>query len=253
MDDSIPERNVFEPLQEDRFSFLCHRNMECFTRCCAGLNLVLMPYDLLRLKNRLGISSEAFLDTYTEMRFDRHPRFPMLVLKMKEEEGRRCPFVRPEGCAVYEDRPSACRIYPIGRAAMNPGNAAGTQEKYFVVHEEHCLGFSQRHEWTIEEWVADQGLKEYDGMNSAWLDIVTSVQSLGSEKEIPRKIQMFCMASYNLDSFRSFVFKSRFLDLFDVAPDLRDRLASEDEALLTFAMHWLKFSLFGMKTMKLKK
>jgi Fe-S-cluster containining protein len=252
MADSTPERNVFEPLQESRFSFLCHKNMECFTRCCAGLNLVLMPYDLLRLKNRLGISSEAFLDTYTEMRFDRHPRFPMLVLKMKAEEGRRCPFVRPEGCAVYEDRPSACRMYPIGRAAMNPGSEAGTQEKYFVVHEEHCLGFSQRHEWTIEEWVADQGLKEYDGMNSAWLDIVTSAQSLGPEKDIPRKIQMFCMASYNLDSFRSFVFKSRFLDLFDMSAELRDRLASEDEALLAFAMDWLKFSLYGMKTMKLK-
>jgi Fe-S-cluster containining protein len=252
MADGTSHQNVFEPLQENRFSFLCHRNMECFTRCCAGLNLVLMPYDLLRLKNRLRISSEAFLDAYTEMRFDRHPRFPMLVLKMKDEERRRCPFVRPEGCTVYADRPSACRIYPIGRAAIYPGSAASTREKYFVVHEEHCLGFTQRHEWTIEEWVADQGLKEYDGMNSAWLEIVTSARSLGPEKEIPRKIQMFCMASYNLDSFRSFVFKSRFMDLFDVTPELRNRLASEDEALLAFAMDWLKFSLYGMKTMRFK-
>ena len=63
---------------------------------------------------------------------------------------------------------------------------------------------------------------------------------------------MFCMASYNLDSFRSFVFKSKFLDLFDVSPELRDRLTSNDEALLAFAMDWLKFSLYGMKTMKLK-
>ena len=95
-------------------------------------------------------------------------------------------------------------------------------------------------------------MKEYDGMNTAWLDIVTSSQSLGPEKDIPRKIQMFGMASYNLDSFRPFVFKSRFLDLFDVSTELRDRLASDDEALLAFAMDWLKFSLFGMKTMKLR-
>jgi Fe-S-cluster containining protein len=252
MADGTSHQNVFEPLQGNRFTFLCHRNVECFTRCCAGLNLVLMPYDLLRLKKRLGISSDTFLNAYTELRFDRHPRFPMLVLKMNDEEGRRCPFVRPEGCAVYEDRPSACRIYPIGRAATNLGNAAGTQERYFVVHEEHCFGFQESREWTIEEWTADQGLKEYDGMNNAWLEIVTSAQSLGPEKDIPRKIQMFCMASYNLDSFRSFVFKSRFLDLFDVALELRDRLASDDAALLAFAMDWLKFSLFGMKTMKLK-
>jgi len=34
--------------------------------------------------------------------------------------------------------------------------------------------------------------------------------------------------------------------------ELRDRLASDDEALLAFAMDWLKFSLYGMKTMTLK-
>lgn len=251
--DAPHQKDVFEPLQGKRFRFLCHRDMKCFTRCCAGLNLVLMPYDILRLKKRLGLPSEEFLNAYTEMQLDRHPRFPMVVLKMKDEEGRRCPFLRSEGCSVYEDRPSACRIYPIGRAAMNPGNAAGTQEKYFVVREEHCLGFGEPQDWTIEDWVADQGLKEYDGMNTAWLDIVTSTQSLGPEKDIPRKIQMFGMASYNLDSFRQFVLKSRFLDLFDVTPELRDRLTSDDEAILAFAMDWLKFSLFGMKTIKLKK
>ncbi len=250
MADAAPEKDVFEPLKRSHFRFLCHRDMECFTRCCAALSLVLMPYDILRLKNRLGLSSEKFLNAYTEMRFDRHPRFPMVVLKMKDEEGGKCPFLTSEGCAVYEDRPSACRIYPIGRAAMNPGNAAGTQEKYFVVREEHCLGFSEDHDWTIEDWLADQGLKEYDEMNAAWLDIVTSNQSLGPEKDIPRKLQMFGMASYNLDRFRGFVFKSRFLDLFDVSTELRDRIDSDDNALLAFAMDWLKFSLFGMKTMK---
>ncbi|MGE5841105.1 MAG: YkgJ family cysteine cluster protein [Deltaproteobacteria bacterium] len=252
MQDAASEKEVFEPLDGDRFRFLCHRGMECFTLCCAGLNLVLMPYDILRMKHRLDISSGEFLNRYTEMRFDRHPRFPMVVLKMKDEEGRRCPFVQPEGCAAYEDRPSACRIYPIGRAAMNPGGESSPLEKYFVVREEHCLGFREPRDWTIEDWVADQGLKEYDTMNSAWLDIVTSSQSLGQEKDIPRKIQMFCMASYNLDSFRSFVFKSKFLDVFDVSPELRDRLASDDEALLAFAMDWLKFSLYGMKTMRLR-
>jgi hypothetical protein len=176
----------------------------------------------------------------------------MMVLKMRDEEGKRCPFVRPEGCAVYADRPSACRIYPIGRAAMNPGIPGATQEKYFVVRETHCLGFQEPHDWTVEDWVADQGLKEYDGMNSAWIEIVTSTRSLGPEKDIPRKLQMFSMASYNLDAFRSFVFKSRFLDLFYVRSELCDRLASDDEALLAFAMDWLKFSLYGMSTMKLK-
>ena len=37
-----------------------------------------------------------------------------------------------------------------------------------------------------------------------------------------------------------------------IAGALTARLASDDEALLAFAMDWLKFSLYGIKTMKLK-
>jgi hypothetical protein len=60
------------------------------------------------------------------------------------------------------------------------------------------------------------------------------------------------MASYNLDRFREFIFKSRFFELFDVDPDTQEGLASDDVALMQFAFRWLKFSLFGDKTMQLK-
>jgi len=89
-------------------------------------------------------------------------------------------------------------------------------------------------------------------MNDLWLEIISSQRSLGPEKEIPRKMQMFSMASYNLDKFGKFVFESRFLQLFDVASEMRDKLTKDDTALLSFAIDWLGFSLFGMKTMKLK-
>jgi Fe-S-cluster containining protein len=225
--------------------------MECFTRCCAALNLPVTPYDILRLKNSLGLTSDEFLLQHTEMRFDAHPRFPMVLLKMRVED-KKCPFVTPEGCSIYEDRPGACRIYPIGRASMKVDREKEAREKFFVVREDHCLGFREEQTWTIEEWTADQGLDEYSAMNDLWLEIISSQRSLGPEKEIPRKMQMFSMASYNLDKFRKFVFESRFLQLFDVASQTREKLTRDDRALLSFAFDWLKFSLFGMKTMKLR-
>jgi len=170
---------------------------------------------------------------------------------MKDEEGKRCPFVRSEGCAVYEDRPGACRIYPIGRAAMNR-ETRGHPGEIFCRPRRALSWIPRASRLDDRRVVADQGLKKYDGMNSAWLDIVTSPQSLGPEKDVPRKNPDVLHGLLHLDPFRSFVFKSRFLDLFDVSPELRDRLASDDEALLTFAMDWLKFSLYGMQTMKLK-
>jgi Fe-S-cluster containining protein len=255
MSSSTPEpdksETLFEPLTTPTFSFRCHKGMECFTRCCAALNLLLTPYDILRLKKSLGLTSDEFLLQHTEMRFDAHPRFPMVRLKMRVGD-KNCPFVTPEGCRVYPDRPGACRIYPIGRASMKLDQEKRAREKFFVVREGHCLGFNEERTWTIEEWTADQGLEEYSAMNDLWLEIISSQKSLGTEKEIPRKLQMFSMASYNLDKFRKFVFESRFLQLFDVDSEVSEGLAEDDRELMGLAFRWLKFSLFGLDTMKIK-
>jgi hypothetical protein len=47
------------------FRFHCSPGVACFTRCCADVTIALTPYDVIRLKNALGISSDAFLEKYT--------------------------------------------------------------------------------------------------------------------------------------------------------------------------------------------
>ena len=246
------KQTLFRPIVEKTFKFQCHKEIPCFTRCCASLNLVLTPYDILRLKNRLGISSDKFLDVYTLTNLDRHPRFPMMTLRMNPNEGKKCPFVTPNGCELYEDRPGACRIYPLGRAALKVDEEKEAREKFFIVQEDHCLGFMENREWSVAEWMTSEGVAEYNAMNDHWLEIVSSPRSLGKKEEIPRKIQMFSMASYNLDRFRTFIFKSRFFELFEVADDLKEKLVLDDEALMMFSFDWLKFSLFGEPTIPLK-
>jgi Fe-S-cluster containining protein len=242
---------LFEPLKHGSFTFACHKGVDCFTKCCASLNLVLTPYDVLRMKNRLGMSSEDFLLRHTETRLDPPARFPTLILKMNKED-RRCPFVNSQGCTIYEDRPGACRIYPIGRASMKLEQEKRARENFFVVRERHCLGFRADKTWSIKEWMADQGVDEYNAMNDQWLEIVTSQRSLGPEKDLSRKIQMFFMASYHIDKFRKFIFESKFLQLFDVPSEVIDRMAKEDTELMKFAYEWLKFSLFGMNTVRIR-
>ena len=58
MNDSILDRkelekSSMEPIQHGKFSFACHPDVPCFTKCCSDLDLALTPYDVLRLKNRL--------------------------------------------------------------------------------------------------------------------------------------------------------------------------------------------------------
>ena len=61
------------------------------------------------------------------------------------------------------------------------------------------------------------------------------------------------MASYNLDKFRKFLFQSKFFDHFQVNEELKDRMETDDVALMGFGFDWLKFSLFGDKTLQVKQ
>jgi len=198
------------------------------------------------------MSSDDFLNKHTDTTIDNNSRFPMIKLKMNQDEKKKCPFVSSDGCIIYEDRPGACRIYPLGRAATKPDSQRDIREKYFIVDEDHCLGFQEDREWIIEKWLKNEGVDEYNKMNDQWLGIITSQKSLGPEKDYHQKIQMFFMASYNLDKFREFVFKSKFFKRFKIETTHKESLSSDDVELMKFAFGWLKFSLFGEKTIQIK-
>lgn len=244
------DQALVHPLKNRRFRFACHRDLSCFTICCAKLNLVLTPYDVLRLKNRLKLSSEEFLDRYTTCHVDDNYGVPVVKLKMNNDEKRRCPFVCLEGCVVYEDRPSACRLYPIGRAASKiyEGHLAG--EYYFIVKESHCLGFNENQEWSLREWIEDQGLNEYNAMNDLFMDITAGRQAKTIKRLSDRQLQMYYMAGYSMDEFRRFVFDTSFLNRFDIPQDVLGRIKTDETELMAFSRQWLKFSLFGEKTLQ---
>ena len=204
------DQSLIHPIKDTAFRFACRKDLPCFTRCCANLDLVITPYDVLRLKNRLGIPSDNFLERYTTCHIDGNYGVPLVKLNMNADEKRTCPFVSPEGCIVYEDRPSVCRLYPLGRAASNSQGLDRTGEYYFLVKESHCLGFNEEKKWTIKEWLMDQGLDEYNAMNDAFIAITTGRQAHKMKKLSDPQLQMYYMAGYSLDDFRRFVFETSF-------------------------------------------
>jgi hypothetical protein len=46
--------------------FRCRKDIDCFNACCKNIDIMLTPYDIVRLKTRLGITSTEFLREYTE-------------------------------------------------------------------------------------------------------------------------------------------------------------------------------------------
>ncbi|MDX2441704.1 MAG: YkgJ family cysteine cluster protein [Desulfobacterales bacterium] len=242
------DQALMQSIPDRKFRFACHKDLPCFTKCCANLNLVLTPYDVLRLKNRLNLSSEVFLETYTTSYIDQAYGVPVVRLKMNGDETRRCPFVSRKGCAVYEDRPGACRLYPLGRAASKISEECSAGEYYFVVKESHCLGFNEKQEWTVQEWIINQGVDEDNEINDLFMNITAGRRAKTIKALSDQQLQMFYMACYNLDEFRRFVFETTFLDKFDIAQDVLNHIKTDNMKLMAFAFQWLKFSLFGEKT-----
>jgi Fe-S-cluster containining protein len=243
----------FEELKDGGFTFACHPGVPCFNQCCRRLELWLTPYDVLRLKQHLGLTSQEFIERHTEVQAGQNG-WPMPRLKMRADDPERtCPFLAAEGCAVYPHRPGACRTYPLGRATKGGSSNDGPlEESWFLVREEHCQGFSQGRAWTPGEWTRDQGLEAYHAVNDLFLPIVTRQAPDANPQVIAQKMRMFALAAYDLESFRAFVGQSRFKELFAVDPMRLELAAANDLELLKLGFDWLRFAIFGDATLGLR-
>jgi Fe-S-cluster containining protein len=235
---------VVEPVQltrESRFKFRCHPGISCFTECCGKTTIILTPYDILRLKNRLRIPSGEFLAKYTRTEAHDKSGLPLVIMDMPRFAGK-CPFVQPvTGCQVYSDRPATCRYYPIGQGTLI--TEKGVEEFYFFVREPHCRGYEEEAEWTVASWREDQGVDLYDEMNLPWKTLMLRRAQDGGPVTDERGNKLFHMVMYDLDQFRNFVFKSRFLQMFDVDDEVKEKIWDDDEELLKFGYQYVKMVL----------
>jgi Fe-S-cluster containining protein len=241
--------------RDDTFTFTCHPGVPCFKTCCADVNVILSPLDVLELARTLGITTTEFLTTYTGNPITKQLSLPVVILKMRDEPAKRCQFLGDHGCSVYDNRPWACRMYPLGMAI--PPARAGVEPDpvYFVFEDDHCEGRNQRgaRPWTAADWRRDQGIDRRDDIEQGFREVVSHPWFIGGRQLDPKRMHMFYTACYDLDGFRSFVFESTFLDRFDLEPEIVEELKTNDEALLRFAFRWLRFALFAEPTMRVRE
>lgn len=240
---------------DSKFKFRCHKGISCFNKCCRHTDILLTPYDILRIKKRLGISSGEFLKKYTYTHIDEKSSHPYAVLKMMDDSEGKCPFVTPGGCSIYEDRPTNCRYFPVGQGLMIKELEKGStnEEFYFFIREPNCLGYQEDKEWTIETWRIDQGVDLYDKMNREWKEIQLRRDNPGQPKLDPKKQPLIYMASYDVDEFRKFIFKSRFLDILDIDKEEVEKIKTDEIALMKFGFRYLKYILMLEETLKVKE
>ena len=234
----------------DVFSFKCHPGIGCFNKCCRNLNLFLYPYDVLRLRSCLGISSDQFIETYVDVILREGNHFPDVLLTMRDDDAMSCPFLSDSGCTVYPDRPGTCRMFPMEHGRMVTSNGKTGDTIYRFRPPEFCLGPREPDLLTVKEWLVGQDTETHNIMADDWADIKRRFVSdpWGAEGPGGPKAKMAFMATYNLDLFRSFVKNSSFLKRYKVSSGLVEKILRYDISLLEFGYEWVKLFVWGEKS-----
>ncbi|MFZ3123038.1 MAG: YkgJ family cysteine cluster protein [Thermodesulfovibrionales bacterium] len=244
MNEESASKNYRRLSPEEKFKFSCHKGLPCFNTCCNDINIFLTPYDVLRMRRSIEISSGEFLKRYTIALLG-DEGLPLVVLKMLEDENKSCPFVMPDGCGIYEDRPWSCRMYPIFPAFSK-------EEGFLIEEKPSCIGSIEEKQWTIQEWKKDQGIDIYDKMNESYEEITLHDYFQKGNKLDSGRAKMLYKACYDMDEFKKFLFETKFFDIYDVEKDVIEKIKRDEEELLDFGFRWIRFNLFGEDILKAK-
>jgi Fe-S-cluster containining protein len=255
--ESIPHASPVQPQElrlDGAFQFDCHEGVSCFNQCCRTSDIQLLPYDILRLKQRMNMISSEFVSRYTVPFEMDHHGMPGLKLGNKPASNE-CVFLEENGCSVYEDRPTACRYYALGSMGVHKEGSDNVDNVYFTVKEDHCLGHKEPKQQTVAEYRKSQGVEIYDVMNEGWRDIVIQKRSSGPAVGAPseRSLQLFDMCSYDMDSFKDFIRAPGFRGVFDLDDIEINTLLEDEEKRLHFSFRFLKQVLFGEETIPVKE
>jgi len=224
--------------EDSEFKFHCHDGLDCFKKCCRDINIFLTPYDVLRMKNFLGISSGEFLEKYT-LTVPVH-RFSVVQIKMSEEDNLKCPFITPKGCRVYQERSWSCRIAPV--------DMLGGGKYSFVFESSHCHGLNETKAQTIKEWVCDQGLEIYEEMEQGFNEITEHIKLTGDPETDEKISKLYFMACYDLDTFRNFLINNPSLyEVMNLNQEILDRIRHDDVQLMEFGFKLLSSGLDWLK------
>jgi Fe-S-cluster containining protein len=236
-------RQVRQLAPDESFQFRCHAGVPCFNECCRLLELALSPYDVLRLKDALGLSAKQFMDQYAIVEESAATDFPLVYLAMLDDGRGSCPFVAEQGCTVYADRPGACRIYPLGRGAFRTCSG-GIQNIHVLLTEPHCQGIHEKQSQSITGWEAEQGLPLYNIYNDKAIAIQQHDQMRQGMEPSPTQRRTYLATLYNLDDFGQSLLQTESSAGHNLSAQEKQALLADRSALLAYGFKWLTHELF---------
>jgi len=123
---------------------------------------------------------------------------------------------------------------------------------YKPIDDAKCGGLADGQTWTLVAWQKSQGIDACNEIDDRYKEITLEEKLLKKNMNDAGMLGMFFMA-FDIDKFKSFVFESKFLEVFDVSGEEVKKMKESETELLKFAFRWLKFGLIDKKALKMKE
>jgi Fe-S-cluster containining protein len=138
----------------------------CSSNCCTnGPHIILNPYEIALICGAARISYEDLLDI---VETDRVNGFPLVMLPRDPA----CHFWTEKGCRIYEARPLACRLFPLGRVFENG-------HSFIVLPDRNrCTGLVPTPARRLIDYLREQNTETQVNMADAWISFVTDIECL---------------------------------------------------------------------------
>jgi len=138
----------------------------CSSNCCSnGPHIILNPYEIALICRAAAMTYEDLLDI---VETDRVNGFPLVMLPRDPA----CHFWTETGCRIYESRPLACRLFPLGRVFENGHSSIVLPDR------NRCSGIAAAPARTLADYLREQGTETQISMADAWIEFVTDMERL---------------------------------------------------------------------------
>lgn len=138
----------------------------CPANCCTnGPPIVLNPYEISQICAAADLSYEDLLDIVESGRAN---GFPIIMLPRNPV----CCFRTENGCRIYQARPLACRLFPLGRIFHNDCS------HIVLPGRNRCAGLVSAPARTVDDYLKDQKTHVCIEMADKWIEFVSEMEGL---------------------------------------------------------------------------
>lgn len=151
----------------DKLPLTCTRS----GTCCHGKKVNINPWELANLANEKKMKTKEFGDLYCEfggirLKFNNEPKW--------KDDFACSQYVPGIGCQVYNGRPLACRLYPLGRQKQS-----GDTHYIFQGHKFPCLAecsdVTALPYLSVIEYIEEQGAENFELAQDGYLEVMQNL------------------------------------------------------------------------------